>query len=262
MAVAPLNRGMPRRRVATCAALAVLGLGAAARAQSADLDTLLPPEQARRELAAVTAEVRERAARGERPVVVFDVDDTLVDSHGGFPTPAQIEKPEPLPGAVEYVHALARAGATIVYLTGRPEAWRKDAELQLERAHLPLGGPHRVMLNPVAQPAYLFKGQVRPQILALGTPIAFFDNEKRNIRVFREQYPEARVFRLKTTSYYSDPGGKGPVHVIDSFPKAAPLPVRAPLPTPIRTSRLASRPAPAPARPPVLPGRRPAAPHR
>lgn len=176
----------------------------------------------RHELRAVVSESAQMARTGQHPVVVFDVDDTLYGATDGSLYTDHKDRVEEIRGASQYLHTLARSGAKIVYLTGRGESWRKATEAQFQKFDFPLGGPHELMLNPskdweVPGAALEFKKSVRAQILGKGTPVAFFDNDKANVRLFRDQYPDSKVFRLKTRTARPDPGGTGRIMVIDDY---------------------------------------------
>ena len=176
----------------------------------------------RHELRSVVAESAQLSRTGKRPVVVFDVDDTLYGATDGSLYTHHKDRVEEIHGAAQYLHTLAKTGAKIVYLTGRGESWRQATEAQFAKFDFPLGGPHELMLNPskdweVPGAALEFKKSVRTQILAKGRPVAFFDNDMANVRMFRDQYPDSKVFRLRTRTARPDPGGRGKILVIDDY---------------------------------------------
>ena len=170
---------------------------------SAALEQTLPRTDQGRELDDVVREVKSAAAAGQRPVVVFDIDDTLIRWRklGG----QKVSYTE-MPGALDYVHALTDAGARIVYLTARPERLRRQTQALLRRMGLPLSQDHALMMRRPGQSSFVrSKERARPRILALGRPVALFDNDLANVRLFRGQYPDARVFRVVGHSGSSDP---------------------------------------------------------
>jgi HAD superfamily, subfamily IIIB (Acid phosphatase) len=176
----------------------------------------------RHELRSVVSESAQLSRLGKRPVVVFDVDDTLYGATDGSLYTDHKDRVEEIRGASQYLHTLAKTGAKIVYLTGRGESWRKATEAQFQKFDFPLSGPHELMLNPskdweVPGAALAFKRSVHAQILTKGRPVAFFDNDKANVRLFREQYPDSKVFRLRTRTARPDPGGNGKILVIDDY---------------------------------------------
>jgi hypothetical protein len=80
------------------------------------------------------------------------------------------------------------------------------------------------MLNPNRKMNTVdWKRSATPAIKKLGTPVAVFDNEYANVRMFRQRYPRTAVFRLDTTSIKPDPGGKGTIFVINDFSESAAL---------------------------------------
>ena len=190
------------------------------------LERSISPERQRAELELVLAEVRALRAAGERPVVVIDIDDTLIlsDEKGFDPHGPAVR------GSIRYTRALLRAGAVLVYLTGRRTNEQVATEAQLRRTGFPLGGDAHLMMNPAKrwERALRWKARAQAHIVALGRPIAFFENEKENVRLFRRQYPRARVFRLNTRSQYPDPGrGARGIVVIDHFLRTGRLPTAA-----------------------------------
>ena len=113
----------------------------------------------------------------------------------------------PMPGAAGYLRALERAGARIVYLTGRPESSRSSTRKVLRALGVPRGPRHRLVMNrlPPDRPIVDSKKAARAEILRVGTPVAFFDNDLANVRLFRHQYPGAQVVRVAGHSGSSDP---------------------------------------------------------
>jgi hypothetical protein len=196
-------------------------------AKTPSLDIALPAPGARAQLIAVRAEVERRAKlaqRDERPVVVFDIDDTLLR----WPTPGHPQTP--IPGALAYVSSLKSAGATIVYMTGRHENARATTENELRTFGFPLGKDEVLLLNDSVLHPLDYKANATRLILpTLGTTIAAFDNEKENARMFRRVLPDpsVSVIRLRTTSQHPDPGGEGPIVVVDDFSSALPNEARA-----------------------------------
>ena len=195
------------RAAPACLALVTALLLAGAGAQAAPrspLDRTLPEARADGALDAVLAEVKGAREAGRTPVVVVDIDDTILRWRkvGGEKVSAT-----PMPGAAGYLRALERAGARIVYLTGRPEDKRGETSKVLRALGVPRGARHRLIMNrlPPDRPIVDSKEAARPEILALGTPVAFFDNDLANVRLFRRQYPAAQVVRVAGHSSSTDP---------------------------------------------------------
>ena len=189
-------------------AAALLSLAAAAEARppsgASSLDRPLPLADGVRELRQVIEDVRAAKRAGGRPVVVFDIDDTLV--HWKKVDGVKVSS-SPMPGAREYVRQLVDAGARVVYLTGRSEEMRGETRQVLRSLGVPLGSRHPLLMNslPRGRPIVEAKAAARSHIAALGTPVALFDNDLANTRMFRRQYPGARVFRVAGHSSTRDP---------------------------------------------------------
>jgi hypothetical protein len=188
------------------------------------LDVSVPPAAARAKLVGIRDEIERRANLGERPVVVFDIDDTLLT----WETPGH---PQTLvPGALGYVNSLKSAGATIVYMTGRRADMRGRTENELRKFGFPLGTGEVLLLNDSGLETVAYKAAAtRVVVRTLGTPIAAFDNERENVRMFRRELPDGvSVVCLRTTTIKPDPGGKGHVVVIDDYSSVAQPDARTP----------------------------------
>ena len=186
---------------------------AIALADGGGLEKPMAAARADAKLAAVERDVAAAKAAGVRPVVVFDIDDTLVRSGEGRPHPQRA-----VPGAAAYVRSLQQQGAKIVYLTGRPSSSRAETKRTLDRFGMPL--PKTTLItNGTKLPTVEYKERALGRIEHIGKPVAFFDNEKENARMFRASYPDhaVKVFRPDTRSTRPDPGGKGPIFVIKDF---------------------------------------------
>ena len=178
--------------------------------KSAQLSKPLSRVEGRKRLRQVRDQVRSLSRAGKRPVVVFDIDDTLVkDNHSG--------KSRALYGAVKYVKTLHKAGATIVYLTARKERARAETTAMLKKKRLPLAGASNLLMNDTRLKGDLWKRSAKPRVLAHGKPLALYDNDFTHVRNYRELYPQSRVFRVNTVSRRKDPGGSGIIEVVDGF---------------------------------------------
>ncbi len=181
--------------------------------KSKQLSKSLPKAQGRLRLKQVYRQVRSLARAGKKPVVVFDIDDTLVRKNH------TTGKSRAMYGAVKYVKSLHKAGATIVYLTARKEKARAETTAMLKRKRLPVAGADHLLMNDTRLKGDLWKRSAKPRVLAHGKPLAFYDNDFAHVRNYREMYSGSRVFRVNTISRRRDPGAKskGKIEVIDGF---------------------------------------------
>lgn len=200
------------------------------------LDVSVAPSTARQQLLSVREEVVRRVKAGERPMVIFDIDDTLLT----WPR-ADLPNRQLVPGALAYLKSLKDAGAKIVYITGRHEEARAETVEHLRSFGFPVGADDHLVLNDTNLSTIDYKTTAtRAAVRTYGKPVAAFDNEKENARMFRREFPDPNiaVVRLRTTTQRPDSGGDGPITVIDDFTPA--------LPSTIHLSRApASAPAPA-----------------
>lgn len=111
-----------------------------------------------------------------------------------------------LPGAAEFVHATARAGAQIVYLTGRHEAMKQGTADSLKECGFPAA---TLMVKPTFEMTDTqWKEIAVAKIRELGPVVACFDNETTHVNRLKGAFPEALVVWLRT----------------DHSPEAEPLP--------------------------------------
>jgi hypothetical protein len=192
--------------------------------------------------------------RGAKPVVVFDLDDTLfstaqrnlrilrefASSRPGVPAAlagvrpemlryaiadsaraAGVDAPEllaelqafwrarfftneylltdePLPGAVGYCEELARAGATLVYMTGRDEGMREGTERSLRSRGFPLRGTALVLKPSFETPDLEFKTRALAALPSHGEVRGAFENEPAHVNLFRDAFPEALMYFVET----------------------------------------------------------------
>ncbi len=192
----------------TIAALACTLL-LATTVQAKSLDTSLSPAAAQKKLDALRSKVRTMVGQGKKPVIVFDIDDTLV----------RIFTKKQVPGASAFVNGLLSDGAKLIYQCARKESQRATVTDLLSRNGMPLNGSAELWLKPQKEKASAveWKRSQKAQIKAQGFPVGFFDNEKVNARMFKEEFPKSCVFRLNIPAYYPDPGGTKTIYVIDNY---------------------------------------------
>jgi len=158
-----------------------------------------------------------------RDTVVFDIDNTLVDSRerfkrslheasGGraetidqlnkeemrrfwevFLSPKYIELDKPMYEAIEEVLERARRGYYIVILTGRPEKLRSHTEKQLDRFGIPYD---RLIMraNGDYRKDYEYKSSMLKRLLEEGLNIVeYHEDLSRTIQTVRERFPWIKV---------------------------------------------------------------------
>lgn len=207
-------------RLAPVCALALALAGATAHAAPrSPLDRTLPDARAGGELDDVLAGVGAARKAGKTPMVVVDIDDTILRWRK---VNGEKVSASPMAGAAAYLARLERAGARIVYLTGRPEGDRAATRKVLRALGVPRGRRHRLIMNrlPPDRPIVESKEAAHAEILEVGTPVAFFDNDLANVRLFRRQYPGAQVVRVAGHSGSPDPEpqrGLDDVAVVSDF---------------------------------------------
>lgn len=114
------------------------------------------------------------------------------------------ELDKPIKGAVKYVEKLVKAGARIVYVTGRREK-TKDAclDVLLENDY-PADEPGNLFCKPNNVPGQpkisteAFKEATAKKLAQEGTIVAAFDNEPGNANAFLKAAPKAKVAWLET----------------------------------------------------------------
>jgi hypothetical protein len=165
-----------------------VGSEVAAPASPTELRAYVESGRYDREIGLVTAAAKDRLRLhtrrgGERPVAIFDIDETLLSNlplfrrTGYEPKPADWiewetagEAPVIAP-VLELVHAARAANVGIVLLTGRSER-RRDVTLKnLRRAGLDF--PFELIMKPPTQPAGTgeFKERARHELIARGATI-------------------------------------------------------------------------------------------
>ena len=117
-----------------------------------------------------------------------------------FFTSEYCEIDEPIPGALEFVAAIARTGATIVYCTGRHEAMRSGTVACFTRLGFPVPGPSvQLLMKPTfEQPDDDWKAAAYARLRALGTVVAAFDNEPTHVNGYHGAFPDALCVHLAT----------------------------------------------------------------
>jgi len=103
-------------------------------------------------------------------------------------------------GAPQFLKAVADTGATICYVSGRPEQMKSGTLDAMRKCGFPMPGKG-VHLILKASPSIHdddFKREAHRQIAGLGEVVAAFDNEPTHVNDYRRSFPEATVVHLAT----------------------------------------------------------------
>ncbi|HOT74826.1 MAG TPA: HAD family acid phosphatase [Candidatus Wallbacteria bacterium] len=104
-------------------------------------------------------------------------------------------------GAVDYVTKLHKAGAKIVYLTGRDTPDMEKGTLQsLKDYKFPIGDTNSVLLTKPEKKIKddEYKKTASAEIMKMGKVVASFDNEPKNVNLFKEVFPGAIIVFVET----------------------------------------------------------------
>lgn len=118
----------------------------------------------------------------------------------------------PLPGAAAFLQTLVRAGARIVYLTGRDQPGMEIGTREsLRRNRFPTNPnvARLLMKSDKAMPDLEFKKNAFLWIRKQGQVVAGFENEPVNINAYADAFPEGIMVYVDTI-HLSDPQGLQP----------------------------------------------------
>lgn len=103
-------------------------------------------------------------------------------------------------GAPGYLDAVVDRGATLAYVTGRPEPMREGTLEAMRRTRMPLpGGQVQLLMKPEASADDdAFKRGVHQRLSSMGELIAFFDNEPMHLNDYARSFPSAVPVHLAT----------------------------------------------------------------
>jgi hypothetical protein len=105
-----------------------------------------------------------------------------------------------VPGAAEFLNAVAATGVQLAYVTGRHEEMRAGTVECFKKCGMPVpDGLVQLLMKPTASESDDdFKRVAHKQIASMGTLIAAFDNEPIHVNDYAEHFPEAMVVHLAT----------------------------------------------------------------
>ncbi|ABS27765.1 hypothetical protein [Anaeromyxobacter sp. Fw109-5] len=104
-------------------------------------------------------------------------------------------------GAGDFVRALARSGAVIAYVTGRPSSMREGTLHVFRREGFPApdgAGAHLVMKDDLSLGDDAWKELAATRVERLGPVVAAFDNEPAHVNLYARRWPRALVVHLAT----------------------------------------------------------------
>ncbi len=107
------------------------------------------------------------------------------------------------PGALAFVKRVERAGARIVYLTGRDEPGMGEGTRQvLKQEGFPLDGERaQLWLKPrFEMDDASFKRDAAARLRSLGELVASFENEPKNLVMLKSEFPDALHVWLETVA--------------------------------------------------------------
>lgn len=107
----------------------------------------------------------------------------------------------PLPGAKAYVERVHKAGATVIYLTGRDVGRMLVGTTEVLRLYgFPVGvaGTMTIVKKEFEQDDEIFKKEVSEYIDRLGEVAAVFENEPANSNILQARFPKAASFFVET----------------------------------------------------------------
>lgn len=107
----------------------------------------------------------------------------------------------PILGAKDYVERIHKAGATVIYLTGRDVGRMLVGTTEVLRMYgFPVGvaGTMTIVKKEFEQDDEIFKKEVSEYIDRLGEVVAIFENEPANSNILQARFPAAASFFVLT----------------------------------------------------------------
>ena len=105
-----------------------------------------------------------------------------------------------IPGAPQYLHAVVKTGAQVVYVTGRHEEMRSGSVQCMEKCGMPVPGPGvTLLMKPnLRESDDAYKVQTHARLDTMGTVVAAFDNEPTHANDYANKFTKAIVIHLAT----------------------------------------------------------------
>jgi len=126
----------------------------------------------------------------------------------------------PILGAKSYVERVHKAGATVIYLTGRDVGRMLVGTTEVLRLYgFPVGveGTMTIVKKEFEQDDELFKKEVSDYIDRLGEVVAIFENEPANSNILQARFPKASSFFVLTQHRPGAPELNPGIHRIKDF---------------------------------------------
>lgn len=110
-----------------------------------------------------------------------------------FFTNEYVKEDAPVEGGREYVHKLRSLGARIVYLTGRDHSMREGTIESLKSSGFPFDEENSILITKERFdiPDIDYKKGAFEKIANMGTVVAFFENEPKNLNAMIERFKKA-----------------------------------------------------------------------
>ncbi|OIO05235.1 MAG: haloacid dehalogenase-like hydrolase [Elusimicrobia bacterium CG_4_10_14_0_2_um_filter_56_8] len=131
----------------------------------------------------------------------------------------------PIPGAKQYVERVHKAGATVIYLTGRDVGRMLVGTTEVLRLYgFPVGvaGTMTIVKKEFGQDDEIFKKEVSGYIDRLGEVVAVFENEPANSNILHARFPDAASFFVLTQHKPGAPALEPGIRRIKDFRQCKP----------------------------------------
>ena len=126
----------------------------------------------------------------------------------------------PIPGACKYVNKIHKAGATVIYLTGRDAPRMLVGAIESLRLFgFPIGilGTMMIVKEVFEEQDEVFKRNVTQYLRRLGVVEGIFENEPANSNLLQEEFPESQSFFVLTQHREDAPPLNDGISVLKDF---------------------------------------------